>query len=107
MSVLATAATDPSTHLLAESILEWVNDKGAATNSALQTWTLILAGGSVLVVAIMSRMALGKVMGTALVAGLVCGVVFNMDALKDKSGEELETVGFGTPPAVVTVVHEV
>ncbi|MCW2295311.1 conjugal transfer protein [Rhodococcus erythropolis] len=84
---------DPNTHILAEGILELVNNKGTEAQDTIRILTGAGACGGVAFTAVKSRFSLAPILLAGLVAGLLVWLVWNVTAVKDKVGSELESMG--------------
>ena len=96
----ALAATDPSNAVLAIGLFDKAQEITSDGKLLLQS----AAGCLVLFFVLKNLMAsftVARLIISALIGGAALWVVFNMDVLKDSTGEELESA-----PAVVHIVAE-
>lgn len=84
---------DPSTHILAEGVLELVNNKGTEAQDTIRILTGVGATAGVGFAAVKSRFALAPILLAGLVAGLLVWLVWNVTAVKEKVGAELGSMG--------------
>ncbi|MBF6333534.1 hypothetical protein [Nocardia transvalensis] len=90
MSLLATAL-DPTVSTLAEGILPWINRKGGEAQDSMRTIASLVAIGFMIYTAIKSRGAMSAILVAGLVAGIFLFLVWNVTAVRDRVGDEVNT----------------
>lgn len=98
MSLIA-SALDPGVITLADQgILPWINSKGAQAQDTLRTIASLVAIGFLIFTAFKTRGALSSIIVAGLVAGVFLWIVWNVTALRDRVGDEVNNTSM---PAVV------
>lgn len=103
--------TDASTQLLvtadpalltpsAGGILDWVDTKSTQATTTVRGVSILLAIIFVVVAAVVSRMAMARVIIAGIAAGLFIWIVFNVTSIQDRVGNELEASAVTTTLAV-------
>lgn len=92
--------TDPVMTSVAsgDGILDWVNTKSSQATTTVRTVAALLAIIFVIVAAVVSRMAMARVLIAGIAAGLFVWIVFNVTDIKDRVDSEINA------SAAVTVV---
>lgn len=94
-------------------LLDWATDKNTEVATLGRALAVTIAIIFVLYHAIVSRLALGRILMAGLVAGLVVWFVFNITAVRDRVGDEVDATGATstisasapTPPALTGVAR--
>lgn len=79
-------------------LLDWATDKNTEVATFGRALAVTIAIIFVLYHAIVSRLALGRILMAGLVAGLVVWFVFNITAVRDRVGDEVDATG--APPTI-------
>lgn len=102
MSMLM-SVTDASTQLfatdsviLAGGILDWVDAKSTQATTTIRGVSILLAIIFVVVAAVVSRMAMARVLIAGIAAGLFIWIVFNVTSIQERVGNEIGVGGVST-----------
>jgi len=91
MSVITTLAS-PDTVVLADGLLGTINVKSEEAKETIRIVSGLVALAFLVYQAAASRMAMGRIIVSALAAGVFLWVVFNVTEVKDKVGEDLQAM---------------
>lgn len=103
--------TDASTQLLltadpvvlassAGGILDWVDTKSTQATTTVRGVSILLAIIFVVVAAVVSRMAMARILIAGIAAGLFIWIVFNVTSIQDRVGNEIDAGAVTTTLAV-------
>lgn len=91
MSIITTLAS-PDTVVLADGLLGTINVKSEEAKETVRIVSGLVAIAFVVFQAAASRMAMGRIIVSALAAGVFMWVVFNVTEVQDRVGEDLQTM---------------